>query len=481
MGSIDRSALEQRANALGVPWTHATTDDELTKLIAHVEAGRSPTDFGTIECHGILWDPTYRWDPTTSESQESDDCYSCDHFKSGSCEAAFLTNVERAAAAHGEDLAAIADELETSTELIQLARSRAASAAAAGDNGAAGAQGPAPEPESQESAQLDLEQEAGKLEQGEPPAGVDENEVGLGIPAEAVGGPPVSTDPPATYQLPEGAATLALGPATAPPAGTYQLPDGQPPTIPPGASVEGTWQEPPAAPPEPPAQPAPQPAPQPEAQAPAAEAVAPPAAPEAPPPPDPTPPAEPAPQAPSEAPVDPTVAGSAEPAAGPAKSGKQAKKSRTKKASQKRGPKKPAASASAPAAPKKKQQRARNEWGEHTYGARFERERSKSPLIAGLEPGTTLTRPWKGQDRTVVVHEDHYSYQGNKFPTLYAVTKEITGTVEYESKSKKDPREQRKLCQWSAARFWKLKQKEKALKEIAKKRQSKKDKGSSST
>jgi hypothetical protein len=90
-------------------------------------------------------------------------------------------------------------------------------------------------------------------------------------------------------------------------------------------------------------------------------------------------------------------------------------------------------------------------WGLHTWKARRLREQKRSKWIAMLSPGERLVREWRGVVHCVVVRRDSYLYQneGKAYPTLYAVTKRITG--------EKDSKWGRKLCNWSAAKFWNLK------------------------
>ncbi len=43
-------------------------------------------------------------------------------------------------------------------------------------------------------------------------------------------------------------------------------------------------------------------------------------------------------------------------------------------------------------------------------------------------PGAKLVREWKGKEYVVVVMKDGFEYQGQKFRSLSAIAKEITGT-----------------------------------------------------
>lgn len=137
---------------------------------------------------------------------------------------------------------------------------------------------------------------------------------------------------------------------------------------------------------------------------------------------------------------NPTQAGSVKSAKAPAKT-KTAKSAKTAKAQA------PKASGSRKGKPHSKV----HVWGEHTYPARWKRERKNMPVIGALTPGTKLTRQFKGATYKVTVKEGHYLYCGKKYPTLYSITKEITGTTEVHSNGRV-----RHLCAWSATRFWNL-------------------------
>jgi hypothetical protein len=47
--------------------------------------------------------------------------------------------------------------------------------------------------------------------------------------------------------------------------------------------------------------------------------------------------------------------------------------------------------------------------------------------VAGLRPGTTLLREWKGQTHRVTVLEEGFEYDGRNYKSLTAVTRKITG------------------------------------------------------
>ncbi len=90
-------------------------------------------------------------------------------------------------------------------------------------------------------------------------------------------------------------------------------------------------------------------------------------------------------------------------------------------------------------------------WGRHTWKDRRERERKRSKWISMLTPGYRIYREYKGRVWTVPARSDSYllEQEGVAYPTLYAATKRIVGTVQ--------GRNGRKLCPWSAVKFWNLK------------------------
>lgn len=100
-------------------------------------------------------------------------------------------------------------------------------------------------------------------------------------------------------------------------------------------------------------------------------------------------------------------------------------------------------------------------WGEHTFQSRWQRERERTPEIAALKTGQVLTVPFDGKEHQVTVLKEGYQYDGNRFPTLYSIVKEITGTVERQKQliEGKRPQGTRQLCNWSAVRFFRLRNK----------------------
>jgi hypothetical protein len=59
--------------------------------------------------------------------------------------------------------------------------------------------------------------------------------------------------------------------------------------------------------------------------------------------------------------------------------------------------------------------------GEFEKGAR-----SFRPGIV-LKPGTTLVRQWRGHSHTVVVREDGFEYDGQRYRSLSVIAEKITG------------------------------------------------------
>lgn len=140
----------------------------------------------------------------------------------------------------------------------------------------------------------------------------------------------------------------------------------------------------------------------------------------------------------------PTPAGSAEPAAGPAKKRSRKGRRHAGVAEEREG-----------------------EWTLATYADRYKRERERVPLIGLLVPGMKLVREWKGLEHVVEVRTNGYWYDGRLWPTLYKVTEHIAGTTERakQRKNGKRPTGTRRVCNWSAARFWSLESQLRRLRE----------------
>jgi hypothetical protein len=98
-------------------------------------------------------------------------------------------------------------------------------------------------------------------------------------------------------------------------------------------------------------------------------------------------------------------------------------------------------------------------WGTHTWTKRYLKER-RHPLIKQLRPGMKLQRKYKKEIHEVTVLKKFYRYKGEEYPTLYAVTKAITGTKASPRQLTREgdrPPGTREMCQWSAQRFFSLK------------------------
>jgi hypothetical protein len=92
--------------------------------------------------------------------------------------------------------------------------------------------------------------------------------------------------------------------------------------------------------------------------------------------------------------------------------------------------------------------------GRGTYKSRWNRERLRSPEIAAIAIGSHITREFEGKVHQVTCCDGFWLYDGQEFPTLYAVTMAITGAKEYD---RADGKEKRSMSNWSAARFFRLK------------------------
>lgn len=92
--------------------------------------------------------------------------------------------------------------------------------------------------------------------------------------------------------------------------------------------------------------------------------------------------------------------------------------------------------------------------GRSTYRSRWNRERLRSPEIAAIAVGAKLTREFNKRVYEVECCDGYWLYDSREFPTLYAVTMEITGSKEYD---RADGKEKRTMSNWSACRFFGLK------------------------
>lgn len=98
----------------------------------------------------------------------------------------------------------------------------------------------------------------------------------------------------------------------------------------------------------------------------------------------------------------------------------------------------------------------RGECGPHTFPSRWARERRRSPEIAAVKVGETVSREFHGVTYEALCCEGHWLFQGKQYPTLYTVVLAITGPREYPRSD--GAQERRSMSNWSAARFFRLKE-----------------------
>ena len=107
----------------------------------------------------------------------------------------------------------------------------------------------------------------------------------------------------------------------------------------------------------------------------------------------------------------------------------------------------------------KKESAAVHRWDQRYDRSRWQRERERSSLIAQLRPGMKISRIWQGQTLQVVVLKGGYKFQGQLYPTLYSVVREIVGTIPRAKQKRADgtmPAGTREILNWSAPRFFRL-------------------------
>lgn len=113
------------------------------------------------------------------------------------------------------------------------------------------------------------------------------------------------------------------------------------------------------------------------------------------------------------------------------------------------------------AKPAKARAGARRNQSRDNMEERWQRERERSSAIAALPIGLRLKRPYNGAWYQCRVKQGYYLFEGKKYATLYMVTKEITGTRKAPKQRNTETGERaegtRQLCNWSAAKFWRLK------------------------
>lgn len=93
--------------------------------------------------------------------------------------------------------------------------------------------------------------------------------------------------------------------------------------------------------------------------------------------------------------------------------------------------------------------------GPHTFHVRWLRERRRSPEIAAIPVGGCVSREFGGVTHVATCREGFWEYGVEKYPTLYAVVVAIAGAKEY---ARADGRERRSMSNWSASRFFRLKE-----------------------
>lgn len=60
-------------------------------------------------------------------------------------------------------------------------------------------------------------------------------------------------------------------------------------------------------------------------------------------------------------------------------------------------------------------------------GRKEERARAASVLTTVPKPGTWLSRTWHGEVHQVIVLENGYDYRGERYPSLSAIARKVTG------------------------------------------------------
>lgn len=92
---------------------------------------------------------------------------------------------------------------------------------------------------------------------------------------------------------------------------------------------------------------------------------------------------------------------------------------------------------------------------------RWERERQRNVWLARLPLGTLLEAQYQGQHYQTRIQRGRYVCRGWWFPTLYSLTKAITGVKDYTRRTPIGPLSKgamkRTLTAWSANKFWGVK------------------------
>lgn len=99
-------------------------------------------------------------------------------------------------------------------------------------------------------------------------------------------------------------------------------------------------------------------------------------------------------------------------------------------------------------------------WGEETYAKRFEKERSRYKKLQEMKPKQSVTTTYKKKDYKATMLKDGWQFEGEWYPTLYAIQLKIQGGgTEYAGQQNEDgkrPESTRKMSTMSVNRFWGL-------------------------
>jgi len=85
----------------------------------------------------------------------------------------------------------------------------------------------------------------------------------------------------------------------------------------------------------------------------------------------------------------------------------------------------------------------------HTLAGEFDRDGASFDPGVVLKTGTTLVRQWRGQVHTVLVREDGFEYEGQRYRSLTMIAERITA------------------AHWSGPRFFGLTKRSRALVGVA--------------
>lgn len=88
------------------------------------------------------------------------------------------------------------------------------------------------------------------------------------------------------------------------------------------------------------------------------------------------------------------------------------------------------------------------------FDAAWERERSRSPAVAKVVPGTKLQKSYRGTDIEVEYQKGCVLFEGSKWPTLASVKNAVVGKKDYPRQNGGDGT--RAMTDWSVPRFFQL-------------------------